>query len=445
MQNGGRFSLRPGTEPAKGKVSGMLKSVAGKVTWVGKARVLLACLSMLLALAIGVEAASAATVQQLAAAWGGNDRGQLGNGISGSATDSTRPVGVGGGLNATNIQALAGGNHHSLALKSDGTVWAWGWNNVGQLGNGTFTTTGCQCVSTPAQVGGLSNVIAIAAGGDHGLALKNDGTVWAWGFNGGGELGNGNPGPNSNTPVQVHGVDNVGFLQGVTAIAAGADHNLALKSDSTVVSWGFNNTGQLGNGTTGGGICGCSSTPVAVSNLSGVKAIAGGGVNSLALKTDGTVRSWGSNDTGQLGNGTTGGISNVPVTVSSLSGVKAIDAGGNYALALKKTRTGTVVRAWGGNLYGQLGNPTSGNSSNVPVAVSGLKGVKAISAGGDFGAADHSLALKTDGTVVAWGSNDEGQLGNGDNTFSNSNVPVKVINLSGVTGIAAGGHHSLAK
>jgi len=124
-----------------------------------------------------------------------------------------------------------------------------------------------------------------------------------------------------------------------------------------------------------------------VSNLSGVKAIAGGGVNSLALKTDGTVRSWGSNDADQLGNGTSGGISNTPVTVINLNGVKAIDAGGNFGLALKKTRTGTVVRAWGGNLSGQLGNPNIGNSSNVPVAVSGLKGVKAISAGGF-----HSLA-----------------------------------------------------
>jgi alpha-tubulin suppressor-like RCC1 family protein len=145
----------------------MLKSVAGKVTWVGKARVLLACLSMLLALAIGVEAASAATVQQLAAAWGGNDRGQLGNGISGSATDSNRPVGVGGGLNATNIQALAGGTRHTLALKTDGTVVAWGSNDEGQLGNGDNTFSNS---NVPVKVINLSGVTGIAAGGHHSLA-----------------------------------------------------------------------------------------------------------------------------------------------------------------------------------------------------------------------------------------------------------------------------------
>jgi alpha-tubulin suppressor-like RCC1 family protein len=128
--------------------------------------------------------------------------------------------------------------------------------------------------------------------------------------------------------------------------------------------------------------------------------------------------------------------------VGFLQGVTAISGGGTLSLALKNDGT---VMSWGGNDAGQLGNGTTGGSSNVPVAVSGLKGVKAISAGGQFGAADHSLALKTDGTVMSWGANGSGQLGNGDNTFTNSNVPVRVVNLSGVTTIAAGGHHSLAK
>jgi alpha-tubulin suppressor-like RCC1 family protein len=101
--------------------------------------------------------------------------------------------------------------------------------------------------------------------------------------------------------------------------------------------------------------------------------------------------------------------------------------------------------SWGFNDANQLGNPTAGNSSNVPVAVSGLKGIKAISAGGDFGSGNHSLALKTDGTVMSWGANDAGQLGNGDDTFTISNVPVRVVNLSGVTTLAAGGYHNLAQ
>jgi hypothetical protein len=127
--------------------------------------------------------------------------------------------------------------------------------------------------------------------------------------------------------------------------------------------------------------------------------------------------------------------------VGFLQGVTAISGGGTLSLALKNDGT---VMSWGSNNWGQLGN-AAGNNSNVPIAVSGLKGVKAISAGGQFGAADHSLALKTDGTVMSWGANGSGQLGNGDNTFTNSNVPVRVVNLSGVTTIAAGGHHSLAK
>lgn len=270
-----------------------------------------------------------------------------------------------------------------------------------------------------------------------------DGTVWTWGFNILGELGNGTSGNSSNVPVQVlDPSDPSGFLQDVTAVAAGATHSFALKSDGTVRSWGANNVGQLGNGTSS---FGPTTTPVTVSNLSGVKAISGGGNLSLALKTDGTVRSWGSNNSDELGNGTSGGFSNVPVAVSNLRGIRVIDAGGNFGLALKKTRKGNVVRAWGGNGSGQLGNGTSGNSSNVPVAVKGLKGIKAISAGGDFNATNHGLALKSDGTVVAWGANSDGQLGNGDGTLSDGNVPVKVINLSGVAAIATGGHHSLTK
>ena len=451
----------------------MAGSLVGKIVRAGRARVLLALLPMMLALTIGAGAALAAassdfhsnaTVGQVAAAWGNNEFGQLGNGASGAGADRNKPVGVGGGLSAQDIKALDGGANHSVALKTDGTVWAWGRNNVGEVGNGTNTTTGCNCISTPVQVvnpsdpsGFLQGVITIAVGGDHALALvsdgtgdgvPNDGTVWAWGFNGLGALGNGTSGNSSNVPVQVHDPsDPSGFLQDVTAVAAGASHSFALKSDGTVRSWGANNTGQLGNGTSS---FGPTTTPVTVSGLSGVKALAGGGNLSLALKTDGTVMSWGSNNSGELGNGTSGGFSTVPVSVSNLRGVRAIDAGGNFGLAIKKTRKGNVVRSWGGNTSGQLGNGTFGGNpfcscSNVPVAVSGLKGVKAISAGGDFSLGNHGLALRSDGTVVAWGANESGQLGNGDDALSDRNTPVKVVNLSSVTGVAAGGYHSLAK
>jgi alpha-tubulin suppressor-like RCC1 family protein len=341
--------------------------------------------------------------------WGDNIYGQLGDGIN---TDSNVPVQV---LNLSGITAIAGGGDHSLALKQDGTVWAWGWNGYGQLGNGT-TFDG----NLPVPVSGLTGIAAIAAGSGHSFALKNDGTVWAWGYNGDGELGNGTN-TNSNVPVQVSN------LSEITAMAGGGYHSLALKQDGSVWAWGYNSLGQLGNGTYSN-----SNIPVQVLNLSGITAIAGGGDHSLALKNDGTVWAWGWNASGQLGNGTNTD-SNVPVQVSGLTGITAIAGGGDHSLALKQDGT---VWAWGYNGEGELGNGTNTNS-NVPVQVLNLSGITAI-AGGDW----HSLALKQDGTVWAWGYNGSGQLGNGTNT--SSNVPVQILNLSGIIGIAGGYWHSLA-
>ncbi|MBI5299281.1 MAG: RCC1 repeat-containing protein, partial [Deltaproteobacteria bacterium] len=207
---------------------------------------------------------------------------------NGTTTNSSTPVQVSG---LSGITAIAGGSSHSLALKSNGTVWAWGYNGSGQLGDGTTTER-----DTPVQVSGLSGVTAIASGNGHGLALKSDGTVWTWGYNTYGQLGDGTT-TERHTPVQV-----LGSLSGVTAIAGGFsnNHSLALKSDGTVWAWGANDFGQLGDGTTTE-----RHTPVQVSDLSGVTAIAGGSVHSLALKSDGTVWAWGYNSNGQLGDGST--------------------------------------------------------------------------------------------------------------------------------------------
>ena len=232
--------------------------------------------------------------------------------------------------------------------------------------------------------------------------------AWAWGRNESGQLGDGSN-SNSSTPVAVSG------LGGVTAIAAGGYHSFALLPDGTVRAWGDNQLGQLGDGTTSDRL-----TPVAVSGLTGVTAIAGGRYHSLALLSDGTVRAWGYNHSGQLGDGTTSDRL-TPVAVSGLSGVTAIAAGGAHGLALLSDGT---VRAWGNNQLGQLGDGTTSDRL-TPVAVSGLSGVTAIAAGGA-----HSLALLSDGTVRAWGNNGSGQLGDGS--------------LTGVTTIDAGAAHSLA-
>ena len=356
-------------------------------------------------------------------AWGNNDAGQLGNGTT---TNSSVPIQV---SNLFGVTAVAAGGFHSLARKNDGSVWAWGYNVDGELGNGT--TTGS---SVPIQIGSLAGIAAISSGRYHNLALKSDGTVQAWGYNPDGELGDSTT-ANSSVPVQVVN------LSGVTLIAAGQLHSFALKNDGTLLAWGANNSGQLGTGTTSS-----ISSAVQAGNLSGVIAIAGGRDHSLALKSDGTVWAWGNNDGGQLGIGTTTDTG-VAIQISALSGVTSIAAGGAHSLALKSDGT---VWAWGGNFYGELGNSMTSNS-NVPVQVSNLTGVTAIATG-----SYHCLALKSDGTVWAWGDDQSGQLGLGkpDSSFLNLpngktpipilTVPRQIVTLSGVTAVACGDSHSLA-
>jgi YD repeat-containing protein len=243
---------------------------------------------------------------------------------------------------------VAGGYHyHTIAVKTDSTVWAWGANWDGQLGDGTTTDR-----STPVQVSGLADVSAIAGGGSHTIALKTDGTVWAWGYNWHGQLGDGTT-TDSSLPVQVSG------LADVSAIAGGSYHTIVLKADGTVWAWGYNGSGQLGDGTTTD-----RSTPVQVSGLADVAAIAGGYSHTIALKTDGTIWAWGWNEYGQLGDGTTTDRSS-PVQVSGLSDVAAIAAGGHHTIVLKADGT---VWAWGYNGSGQLGDGTTTHSS-MPVQV----------------------------------------------------------------------------
>jgi len=312
------------------------------------------CLFCVLATSAG-GAPGASAASPGAVAWGDNADGQLGNGTT---VNSDQPVAVSGLSEVTTVSA---GGNHSLALLSNGTVMAWGENGSGQLGNGTTTNS-----DVPVAVSGLTGVTAIAAGAKHSLALLSNGTVMAWGSNNDGQLGNGTI-TSSDVPVAVSG------LSGVTAIAAGALHSMALLSNGTVMAWGGDAFGQLGNGATTNG----ELLPVAVTGLSGVSAIAAGDDHSLAVLSNGTAMAWGDNKDGQLGNGTTTN-SDIPVAVSALSEFTAVSGGQNHSLALSSNGT---VMAWGDNAKGQLGNGTTTNS-DVPVAVSGLSGVKVISGGG---------------------------------------------------------------
>ncbi len=345
--------------------------------------------------------------------WGYNNYGELGDGTEKKRLIPVEVKGPGGKGNLEGIAAIAAGGAHTLALKKDGTVWAWGRNNKGQLGDDTDDDR-----KTPVQVKGpggkknLEGIISIAAGELHTIAVKNDGSVWGWGYNNDWQLGDGTS-KKRLTPVQVKGPGGQGFLEGIVAVAAGSTHTLALKKDGTVWAWGNNDKGQLGDDTGDS-----SKTPVLVKGLKGVIAIAAGSTHSLAVKADGTLWAWGNNVSGQLGDK---GITNrlAPVWVKSIAGVTTVAAGENHSIALKADGT---VWTWGSNSAGQLGiNEGTSTMRLVPVFVDGLSGITAIGAG-----YNHSFALKSDGTIWAWGSNNKGQLG--DNSKDDRMVPVPVSN-----------------
>ncbi|CAK0765746.1 RCC1 repeat-containing protein [Gammaproteobacteria bacterium] len=347
-------------------------------------------------------------------AWGANHQGQLGQGAADTDPHTVpRPV-----ANLTQVKAVATRQNHNLALLENGTVWAWGDNALGQLGDGTTTDR-----YAPVLVSGLGDVTAVAAGSYHSLALKNDGTVWAWGNNAAGQLGDGSTTKQSR-PLQVAGLD------GVKAVAAGSQYSLVLKSDGTVWAWGANNYAQLGQDTHDES---AHTTPAQVLALSNVTALAAGEAFSLAARQDGTLWGWGSSGNGQLG-ATSPLTRSVPNPVFNIKDVLKMATSWSFNLVV--TQDGSVW-AWGENHAGQLGDGTRVNRS-IPLQVPGLTGVVSVAAG-----SAHSLALGENGRVWIWGENSHGQLGN-DSATGQSIATPQGIPLADVTVVAAGGDHSLA-
>ncbi|MET8544242.1 hypothetical protein ABZW03_26905 [Kitasatospora sp. NPDC004799] len=359
--------------------------------------------------------------------WGNNRSGQLGDGTwADLRTTATAVL----GLTSTDVVKIAAGGFgpaagHGLALLADRTVQSWGVNGAGQLGDGTVFSH-----NAPGQVVNLADAVEIAAGGAHSLALLADGTVMAWGQNKYGQLGNGTS-ADSSVPTRVEG------LNRIVAIAAGLHHSLALREDGTVWSWGYNFNGQLGDGTsTNRGI------PAPVTGLTGVSLIAAGAGHNLALVgkpgTGATVKAWGYNATGQLGDNTT--INRfTPVTTQATwsGGVTRIAAGCNHSMAVVDDEN--RLKAWGQNTAGQLGDGTT-VFRVVPVTVPGLTGVRLVAGG-----REHTVALSGTSTVHSWGSNGSGQLGDGTTTDSSTPVPTLTA-LTGIDKLAApvGGDFSLA-
>ena len=328
--------------------------------------------------------------------------------------------------------AVASGAFHTLALKNDGTVWAWGFSTDGQLGTNTPSS------EVPAQVLGLggsgvsTDVRAIAAGGFHSLALKRDGTVWAWGFGGEGRLGN-NSLLSTATQMQVLDVNGVDKLEGIAAIAAGGFFSLALKRDGSLLAWGQGFAGQLGNNATAR-----SAIPVQVlvsggdGVFSNVRAIACGLWFALALAGDGSLWSWGCGGQGQLGsNDNVNRSAPQPVLdatgVVSFVDVTAIAARNFHSLAVKSDGT---VWAWGLGFNGQLGNNSTASHS-LPVQALDVSGANALGdARSVWAGSFHSLARTVDGTARSWGFGASGQLGN--NQSRDSALPVRVTDATSI-------------
>lgn len=357
-------------------------------------------------------------------AFGDNSAGELGDAtLTPSLTAVSTSTAAAG---SATVLSLAVGGRHALALLSSGTVLAWGDDSHGQLGDGKLSAN--HDAEVPVAVKHVSDAIAVAAGGEHSLALLGNGTVEAWGANDDGQLGDGTT-RDSDVPVLVPG------LTGVTAVSAGDQFSLALLGNGTVEAWGDDSFGELGNGSLKN-----SDVPVTVEDLSGVTAISAGGQQALALLSNGTAMSWGDNESDQLGDGqdvSTQSNSTVPVAVSGLTGAVAVAAGYQHSLAL--LRNGEVM-AWGDNGFFQLaqpqGFPGGYADSDVPLEVPGITDATSIAAGGLF-----CLALLSNGTVVGWGDDAFGQLGN-----SSTDTQQAVVDVTGVTGatvIAAGGASSL--
>lgn len=355
---------------------------------------------------------------QSVAAWGDNIFGQLGDGTTFLGLTPVTTLGVSG---ATKVAA---GRFHSLAITSGGKLWTWGLNTDNQLGH-SFTEP---FVTVPKELP-LTGVIDAAGGEDHSLAVTSDGRVWAWGNNDFGQLGHGISRVPDHLPTRVRG------LTDVVAVAAGHDFSLALRSDGTVWGWGRNLHGQLPGVTLLGGH---TFEPAQLEGLSNVVAIAAGARHGVALvaEPDGsrTVYTWGHNAAGQLGDVDRCVlflcIHPVPQPVPELADIVSIAAGNTTSAAIGSDGT---VFTWGAL---SNGDPVSGDLS---VTVRRLPSHQGVSVGVGY---NHMVVVRPDGTAVAWGLNDVGQLG--DPTVLLAVDPVQVVGLTRAKQVAAGDSFSLA-
>lgn len=328
-------------------------------------------------------------------ATGWNEYGQVGDGTNDNKNILTK---VGNDNDWKSV--TLGANLQTLAIKKDGTLWAWGANSKGQLGDGTNIDR-----NVPTKIGNDTDWKYVAAGRQHSVAIKTDGTLWAWGPNNNGELGDGTY-IDRNVPTKI-GTDN-----NWQSIAAGLRYTMALKNDGTLWTTGNNDNGQLGNGKP------YIKTNIfsQIGNSNDWLLISTRIYTSSAIKKDGTLWTWGDNQEGQLGNGDVDNDVTIPTQIGTDTNWKQIASGDLNSSAIK---TNGTLWTWGLNDYGQLGDGTYVNKF-IPTQIGSDNNWELVYAGGG-----HSGALKTDGTFWAWGLNSSGQIGNGTNIDS-INYPTKV-------------------
>jgi alpha-tubulin suppressor-like RCC1 family protein len=347
-------------------------------------------------------------------AWGYNAYGQVGNGSTGTVVSPTRVSGVAG----LPTRSLSAGYDHAAAITPGGRLVAWGRNDYGQLGDGSTTQRLRPATATPAD-----NWAQVSCGAGYTLGLKADGTLWAWGYNGSGQLGDAMLGASS-TPRQV-GADRL-WRQ----VDCGHDHTLAIAADGTLWGWGANASGQVGNDSRTN-----ATTPVQLRPSLRWRSVAAGYIFSLAIAADGSLGAWGNNGYGQLGDGsTTDRLSSV--RVGSGNAWTQVSAGVSHAAGVQANGT---AWAWGRNDAGQLGNATLSTPQLTPIQVSTGTNWQEVAAGNKF-----TVGRWAGGALYAWGLNTDGQLGDGTTTARSAFTREASAGTAWLT-IAAGDAFALAR
>jgi alpha-tubulin suppressor-like RCC1 family protein len=317
-------------------------------------------------------------------------------------------------------QTISAGYSHSLAVKEDGTLWAWGSNGVGNLGDNTTVDK-----NTPIQIGTDANWLKVCANFSSSYAIKADGTLWAWGVNSQGQLGLGTSTFSYHVPTQV------GTDTNWQSISSSDDYCLAIKTDGTLWSWGRNNFGQLGDNTTVN-----KNIPTQIGTDTNWQSVSAGHSYGLAIKSNGTLWAWGNNGNGRLGDGTTTNRT-VPTQIGTDANWQKVDGGYSHSLGIK---TDGTLWAWGTNTSGEFGIITSPLISYVPIQIGTDTNWQDVSASQWF-----SYAIKTNHSLWSTGRNNEGQLGNGTSSTTNTLVFTQVGTFSDSYEIATGFYHVIEK